>query len=167
MSTVVRRVRRHYGTPMSTPFIQGRHSERDAYTDPITGRKMARNQVAWFLQKGEPIADDRRITRNFCRSFKKYSGPWIDSMVACDLDRPPSRVTRDVKHVCNITADLSSVSKSCYEKKWKNWRKYYIARYNLDLTISSGDMKFELIFKGASFGVSLSLLFLFGVVLLR
>ncbi|PUU81894.1 hypothetical protein B9Z19DRAFT_1042212 [Tuber borchii] len=152
MSTVVRRVRRHYGTPMSTPFIQGRHSERDAYSDPITGRKMARNQVAWFLQKGEPIADDRRITRNFCRSFKKYSGPWIDSMVACDLDRPPSRVTRDVKHVCNITADLSSVSKSCYEKKWKNWRKYYIARYNLDLTISSGDMKFELIFKGASFG---------------
>lgn len=82
-------------------------------------------------------------------------------MVACDLDRPPSRVTRDVKHVCNITADLSSVSKACYEKKWKNWRRYYIARYNLDLTISSGDMKFELIFKGASFGVSLSL-FLFG-----
>jgi len=85
-------------------------------------------------------------------------------MVACDLDRPPSRATRDVKHVCNITADLSAVSKSCYERKWKNWRRFYVARYNLDLTISSGDMKFELIFKGASFGVSLSL-FLFGVVL--
>ncbi|RPB01606.1 actin-like ATPase domain-containing protein [Choiromyces venosus 120613-1] len=152
VSAFARRARRHYGTPMSTPFVPGRHSDRDAYTDPITGRKMARNQVSWFLQKGELITDDRRITRNFCRTFKKYSGPWVDSMVACDLDRPPSRVTQDVMHICNITADLSSVSKSSYEKKWKGWKKFYIARYNLDLSISSGDMKFELIFRRASFG---------------
>ncbi|KAG0641158.1 hypothetical protein HOY80DRAFT_1114338, partial [Tuber brumale] len=152
VSHIVRRARRHYGTPMSTLFIPGRHSERDAYIDPLTGRRMARNQVSWFLHKGDPITDDRRITRNFCRSFKKYSGPWVDSMVACDLDHPPTRVTRDVKHVCNITADLSSVSKSSYEKKWRNWRRFYIARYNLDLSILSGEMKFELIFKGASYG---------------
>lgn len=159
---VVRRARRHYGTPMATPFIPGRHNERDAYIDPVTHKKMAGNQISWFLRKGESISDERRITRNFCRNFRKYSGPWVDTMVSCDLDPPPTRVTKDVRQVCNISADLSHISKSSYEKKWRNWKRFYIARYNLDLSILSGEMKFELMFKGRSLAVSFhfSLVFL-------
>ncbi|KAI5788706.1 hypothetical protein FPQ18DRAFT_343143 [Pyronema domesticum] len=149
---VVRLARRHYGTPMSTYFMEGVHNPDDAYTDPLTGKKMARNQISWFINKGDQLTDDKIISRPFTRSFRKYGGPWLDAMVACDLDRAPPRITPDVKSLCVITADLASVKKKSYERKWKNWRRYYTARYNLNMRILSGDMEFELIFDGASYG---------------
>jgi hypothetical protein len=65
----------------------------DAYIDPITGQKMAQGQISWFIRKGEQLSDDRKISRAFKRTFRKYSGPWLDAMVACDLDVPPTRIT--------------------------------------------------------------------------
>lgn len=114
----------------------------DAYIDPITGQKMAQGQISWFIRKGEQLSDDRKISRAFKRTFRKYSGPWLDAMVACDLDVPPTRITpgmyplptlvpltqSDVKNLCIITADLSNIRKACYERRWKNWKRYYIAR---------------------------------------
>jgi hypothetical protein len=54
---------------------------------------MARNQISWFINKGDQLTDDKTISRPFTRSFRKYSGPWLDAMVACDLDRAPPRIT--------------------------------------------------------------------------
>jgi hypothetical protein len=39
------------GTPVSEIFIPGKHSERDAYIDKYTGKKMAMNQISWFIRK--------------------------------------------------------------------------------------------------------------------
>lgn len=127
-STVVRLARRNYGTPTINPFIHGKHEEQDAYVDSLTGRKMAKNQIAWFIRKGDELSDSRHITRAFTRTFRKYSGPWRDSMVVCDLDEPPSRISPSVSLLCVIEADLSSIKKSSYEQKWVHWRRVYTAR---------------------------------------
>lgn len=47
---VVRRARRSYGVPTNQPFIEGKHQERDAYYNPETGIKLARNQISWFIR---------------------------------------------------------------------------------------------------------------------
>ncbi|KAI5807165.1 hypothetical protein EDC01DRAFT_781954 [Geopyxis carbonaria] len=150
--SVTRLARRHYGAPMSTPFIPGRHLESDAYPDPVTGQKMARNQVSWFIRKGDALPEQHTATRHFTRSFRKYSGPWFDALVYCESDTAPSRITPEVKHLCTIETDLSGVKKSEYEKRWKRWSKFYTARYSLDVSVRSGGMMFQLCFKGASYG---------------
>ncbi|KAI5842032.1 hypothetical protein BZA05DRAFT_464152 [Tricharina praecox] len=150
--SVVRLSRRNYGTPMSTPFIDGRHSETDAYLDPFTGAKMAKNQISWFIRRGDPLSDDTRVVRAFTRTFRKYQGPWVDTMVACELDPPPGTVVDDVKTICTIAADLADVKKSKYSRKWRYFRRFYVACYTLDLTVLSGEMRFELVFNGESYG---------------
>jgi hypothetical protein len=96
--SVVRLSRRNYGTPMSTVFVPGRHAEADAYYDPFTGAKMARSQISWFIRRGDPLSDDTRVSRSFTRTFKKYSGPWTDTMVACDLNPPPATIMSGAQH---------------------------------------------------------------------
>jgi hypothetical protein len=39
------------GVLTSQIFVLGKHDEADAYVDSITGKKMAANQVSWFIQK--------------------------------------------------------------------------------------------------------------------
>lgn len=48
---ITRRARRSYGVPINAPFIDGKHSERDAIIDQQTGQKMARDQISWFIRK--------------------------------------------------------------------------------------------------------------------
>lgn len=48
---ITRRARRSYGVPINAPFIDGKHSERDAMVDQQTGQKLAKDQVSWFIRK--------------------------------------------------------------------------------------------------------------------
>ena len=60
-----------YGTLTISHFIPGRHLEEDAFIDPLTKQKMARNQISWFVYKGAPISDDKKISQEFHRTFRK------------------------------------------------------------------------------------------------
>ncbi|EWC45332.1 hypothetical protein DRE_00731 [Drechslerella stenobrocha 248] len=142
---VERLCRKNYGTVSSQIFVPGKHLDEDAWIDPQTGRKMARNQVSWFIRKGQPLTDERRFSNNFHRNFK-HPTPFLDAMVASTSDMPPNRVEGDVHVVCRMTSDLSSVPKNLFEKKWKGFRSFYSARYRLDMTIESAEIKFELVY---------------------
>jgi hypothetical protein len=77
---------------MIAHFIPGKHLEEDGFIDPVTGLKMARNQISWFVYKGADISDEKRISQQFHRTFRKTT-PWIDTLVTCEDDMPPSRLT--------------------------------------------------------------------------
>lgn len=148
---VERLCRKNYGTISSQIFVPGKHSDEDAWIDPQTGKKMARNQISWFIRKGQPITDERRFSNHFHRNFK-YVTPFIDAMVASSSDHPPTRFEGDVHVVCRMTSNLSSVPKALFEKRWKGLRSFYSARYRLDMTIESAEIKFELVYKDRSYG---------------
>ncbi|KAF3930695.1 hypothetical protein ABW19_dt0208425 [Dactylella cylindrospora] len=143
---VERLCRKNYGTVSSQLFIPGKHLDEDAWIDPQTNKKMARNQVSWFIRKGQPITDERRFSNHFHRNFKHIT-PFLDAMVASSSDNPPNRVEGDVHVVCRMTSDLSTVPKNLFDKKWKGLRSFYSARYRLDMTIESAEIKFELVYK--------------------
>ncbi|KAF3177011.1 hypothetical protein TWF788_007858 [Orbilia oligospora] len=148
---VERLCRKNYGTVSSQLFIEGKHRAEDAWIDPQTGKKMARNQVSWFILKGQPLTDERRFSNHFHRNFKHIT-PFLDAMVASSSDNPPNRVEGDVHVVCRMTSDLSTVPKNLFDKKWKGLRSFYSARYRLDMTIESAEIKFELVYKDRSYG---------------
>ena len=47
---VARRARLSYGVPTKEEFVEGRHLEIDAEYDEHTGKKLARNQIRWFIR---------------------------------------------------------------------------------------------------------------------
>ena len=60
---VVRRARRSYGVPTNQPYIEGKHAELDLYVDRVTGDRLARNQISWFVRKV------RQPKYPFCETF--------------------------------------------------------------------------------------------------
>ena len=71
----------------------------------------------------------------------------------CSSDVPPERMGADVKRLCIVETDLSEVKKS-FEKQWDwgNFRRFWIARYSLELQIGGGGMEFECVFAGKRYG---------------
>ena len=51
-----------------------------------------------------------------------------------------------------MTSDLTTIPKKAFEKKWKNWHRFYSARYRLDMYIGSAEIKFELLHNDKSYG---------------
>ncbi|KAF3910262.1 hypothetical protein ABW21_db0204908 [Orbilia brochopaga] len=150
-AVMTRRCRKHYGTLMIAHFIPGQHLEEDAFIDPLTNLKMARNQISWFVYKGAPISDDRKISQQFHRTFRKTT-LWEDTLVVCEDDMPPPRLTPRVKVLCKLTADMTKHSKRIFDVSYGWFRKIYTCAYRVDMTLRAGYMTFELVYKGISYG---------------
>ncbi|KAF3095664.1 hypothetical protein TWF569_003538 [Orbilia oligospora] len=147
----IRKCRKHYGTLMIAHFIPGQHLEEDAFFDPLTGLKMARNQISWFVYKGAEISDDKKISQQFHRTFRKTT-PWVDTIVVCEDDFPPMRMTPRVKVLCKLTADLTNQSKRIFDVEYGFMKKIFTCAYRVDMTLRAGYMTFELVYKGISYG---------------
>ncbi|KAK6511744.1 hypothetical protein TWF481_000650 [Arthrobotrys musiformis] len=147
----VRKCRKHYGTLMIAHFIPGQHLEEDAFIDPLTGMKMARNQISWFVYKGAEISDDKKISQQFHRTFRKTT-PWVDTIVVCEDDFPPTRMTPRIKVLCKLTADMTNQSKRIFDVEYGFMKKIFTCAYRVDMTLRAGYMTFELVYKGISYG---------------
>ncbi|KAH0541830.1 hypothetical protein FGG08_003713 [Glutinoglossum americanum] len=146
--------RRSYGAPTSQLFIPGRHLEEDAFFDKFTGKKMARNQISWFIRKHQPVTDDHTFSYAFSRHFSTVT-PWTDTLVSCDADQPPPRHDPTIvrKH-CAIISDLTHLKKSNFKRRWRNWRPYYAAEYELIMNLKNNNLGFALQYKGKKYGAA-------------
>ena len=70
---IVRRARRNYGVPTAQIFVEGKHDEKDAYTDQHTGKKMAGNQISWFIRKNQPMADNEKFSNSPLFPFSPHT----------------------------------------------------------------------------------------------
>ncbi|KAI9703752.1 MAG: hypothetical protein M1836_007522 [Candelina mexicana] len=150
---IVRRARRNYGVPTAQMFTEGKHEERDAYMDKHTGKKMAGNQMSWFIRKNQPMADNEVFKHAFFRHFKRVL-PWSDSLVSCPLDHAPLRWDDSVHKHCTIRSDLTHLKKNKFKRKWKHWRPYYTANYELVMEVGGANLKFGLEYAGTRYGVA-------------
>ncbi|KAI9842642.1 MAG: hypothetical protein M1837_007009 [Sclerophora amabilis] len=150
---IVRRARRSYGVPTTQVFIDGYHQEKDAFTDPLTGKKMAMNQVSWFIRRNQPVSDEQKFSHTFYRHFKDVK-PWRDCLVSCVADIPPAQWDQAVHKHCTIQSDLSSLDKSRFKRKWRDWKRYYTASYELVMNLRNNNLSFELRFRGSTFGIA-------------
>ncbi|KAI9865698.1 MAG: hypothetical protein M1813_002156 [Trichoglossum hirsutum] len=146
--------RRSYGAPTSQLFIPGRHLEEDAFYDKYTGKKMAKNQVSWFIRKHQPVTDDHTFSYAFSRHFKTVT-PWTDTLVSSDADQPPTRHDPAIVHKhCNIISDLTHLKKSKFTRRWQNWKPYYVAEYELIMNLKNNNLGFALQYNGTRYGAA-------------
>jgi len=97
----VRLARQHYGTPTSTPYIAAIHNEADAYIDKYTGRKYARGQMNWLVEKGDALPEGsspKTMTISVCTHFTADEDRTIGAvLVGCADEIAPKRFADDGK----------------------------------------------------------------------
>jgi hypothetical protein len=121
------------------------------------------------VEQHQPITDDQSFSTSvltlplspplttavhtFFRSFRTAT-PWSDSLVSCTLDRPPQTKDDSVQKHCSIVSDLSHLKKSQFKRRWRHWRPYYTANYQLVMNLRGGNLGFELVYGGMKYGVA-------------
>ncbi|EPS44837.1 hypothetical protein H072_1154 [Dactylellina haptotyla CBS 200.50] len=146
-----------YGVRCNKPWDNRRNDKKldDQYTNPHTKKVMALNQVSWLIKKGDKITGKKmaEIKENFSRNFKKSPEIWADSIVMCNLDNPPSRMTEDVKEICTLKSDMTGLPLDIFDKQkspnstFLKRKKFYRCDFDIVVKIGLTDIEFALWFK--------------------
>ena len=99
------------------------------------------------------MADDQTFRHAFKRNFKHLT-PWVDVLVSSTDDVPPVRWEHSVEKHCTITSDLTSLKKSYFDRRWRKWRKYYVANYDLVMGVRNDFLSIWLEYNGQKYGVA-------------
>jgi hypothetical protein len=57
-----------------------------------------------------------------------------------------------VDSLCRIFSDLRPIPLNNFKRKWKGFKSYYVAEYDIIFTAKSTGITFELQFQGKKFG---------------
>ncbi|KAI9763900.1 MAG: hypothetical protein M1840_009012 [Geoglossum simile] len=108
----------------------------------------------------QPVTDDHVFTYAFSRHFNTLT-PWSDALVSSTADHPPSRYDPSSVHKHGtIISDLTHLKKSKFKRKWRKWRPYYVAEYELVMSLKGGDLGFALAWGGRTWGERVDVEFL-------
>lgn len=68
------------------------HVNQELYQDPTDGQRYARNQITWFIRKGDRVSD-KLIAHSFFRTLKKHEPrePWTSRIVLSHRAGEPPR----------------------------------------------------------------------------
>ncbi|USP81405.1 hypothetical protein yc1106_08679 [Curvularia clavata] len=151
-----RKSRRHYGTSCAQAFQKYRHLKDDMFTDKFHGKKRARHQMHWLINKGQdlPALEGNHATADMSTKWWAGDAPiahW--KLFSCDADIAPSRsVDKSVCRVTTLTVDLSDLSKdNMTQNTSPSGRQYYSVRLKVNISLQSS-LEFYVTFKGKKFG---------------
>ncbi|KOS48576.1 hypothetical protein ACN38_g441 [Penicillium nordicum] len=78
-------------------FVEGVHRHKDKYLCPAEGIYKAKNQMSWYIEKGEEIMRASPIRKEFYRTYTKREdfppSSFEVQIYQCENERPPKRLT--------------------------------------------------------------------------
>ncbi|KAF2463990.1 actin-like ATPase domain-containing protein [Lindgomyces ingoldianus] len=154
----VRLARKHYGTPVCTPYKPGIHNAADMYVDEFTGSKYAKGQMRWIVDKGErlPESSPKKVSIECSCTFKKSEDREFGAiLVGCDADAAPARYAHETAYnICRVRADLSTVPESKFARARSGLgaEEFLIAEFKLQATLCGGNIDWKFIFDGKEYG---------------
>jgi len=154
----VRLSRKHYGTAVSQPFIPGFHDLQDRYIDKHDGQPYARGQMRWLVEKSErlPEKNPKVVWIQCSATFDVDEDRNFGAMLSvCETDDAPQRYAHDdVKNICRVKADLSTVPVHKFTKNSAglNGKEYYSCSFKLQAAFSGGNIDWTFMFDGKSYG---------------
>ncbi|KAI1308319.1 actin-like ATPase domain-containing protein [Xylaria venustula] len=156
VSVVSTIARRNLGVASNSIFEDGVHDKRDKYLDVSEGVWRARNQMNWYLRKGQSVSTEEPIRHDFYRGyateyeFKESGGTLVDEILQCDSDIPPSRRTDRVEALCEISWDHGNVITfdSLEDYYGKNGKRLKKLVYEIVMVPSGASTEFSIYYKG-------------------
>ncbi|KAI7260445.1 actin-like ATPase domain-containing protein [Hortaea werneckii] len=139
-----RKARRHYGTIVNPNFDSAIHPQSVKFRDKWEECWRARDQMQWFIRKGDTISSSEPVVFPFCRSFGRNSSRiTVDDLIVCDDDEAPTQTNDKTRSICSMRADLKDVPSYLWHQKYSAAGPYKRLSYNQGMQIESGGLHFD------------------------
>jgi hypothetical protein len=150
-----RSCRASYGILFNDHYNKSKHPRQTPFKSPLDGKFYVRDQIDWFISKGETIREDVPIVRKYTRrvSFKDPNRTWRDTVVISKL--PPDCLPQylgqgDSREVCRILSDLGRDTQISNSPAFATKRrfvavgkKYLQMEYELSVFVENENLRFE------------------------
>ncbi|KAJ5782155.1 hypothetical protein N7457_003929 [Penicillium paradoxum] len=144
--------RQSLGTLMSLEFVEGVHREKDKYLDATTGGWRARNQIRWYLYKGQDVSKSDPIQHLFHRTYTNesdFKNTAIKTIfLQCDSENPPTQRDSTVSELCTIEWNTSDISYYELEDNYGRYGPYKYLDYEIEVRPSGASNDFAIIYQG-------------------
>ncbi|KAI1093758.1 actin-like ATPase domain-containing protein [Rostrohypoxylon terebratum] len=171
---ISRKARMHYGTSYATVYDEEKHTVSERYWSPLWERWMVSDRMQWHIAKvsypidfvssyifmmltpnqGEAISPLSPISFHYTRNFRPGQSLVVtDDLIACEADEPPAAYSRELKHVCTLTTDLSAVPRSLFTRlTTTRGVEFDNLDFTLEMIVDSAGLSFELKVDGVRYG---------------
>ncbi|KAI4264735.1 MAG: hypothetical protein L6R42_000173 [Xanthoria sp. 1 TBL-2021] len=139
------------GVAFDEDFEEGKHRPEDRYRNKLEGVWRARNQMEWYVRKGDNVSKAQPKKNNFYRSYgtsKDFTGSMRDIIFQCDEDDPPSRLTKGIQELCSIKCDLDIPYDALEDLEGAGGRKLKKFEYDIEMIPSGASNEFSILYKG-------------------
>ncbi|KAH7137339.1 hypothetical protein B0J13DRAFT_639687 [Dactylonectria estremocensis] len=86
--------RASFGVSFSSTFRKGVHLEEDMFWNDDWAEYQARNQMEWYIKKGECVSNKNPVSHQYVRVFsKQWDGRYTETIYQCEDPEPPTRQT--------------------------------------------------------------------------
>ncbi|RPB14079.1 actin-like ATPase domain-containing protein [Morchella conica CCBAS932] len=150
--------RRHYGTVCDVPFIHGKHPVGNLYKCPFTGIMYCANTMAWFINEGNEVSEEKPISLRFFHTARTdMPMMFTTELYAAEMGPAPSYLNSPInpaRILCHLESDLSMLPTSEFTKRMGlDSQEYYEINLEFVLTMKSAMiLTFEQMFKGKRYG---------------
>ncbi|PSN60997.1 Hsp70 family protein [Corynespora cassiicola Philippines] len=155
-AVLMRKCRRHYGTPCSRPFVHEIHSEADSYISEYSGLKFATNQMQWLIKKGSDLHTSKEthaVTSLEIQFWLQEKRDVCMSLFACNQNDAPSLLcAENLYRVARISFNTGDIPGRFLSREYdpNDWR-YFTAQALVHMSIQSA-IEFSVTINGQDFG---------------
>ncbi|CAI7672409.1 unnamed protein product [Penicillium discolor] len=147
--------RQSLGVTMSVEFEEGVHKQKDKYRDRVTGVWMARNQMQWYLYKGQDVSKVDPIRYGFYESFddgNSIKGTITDIIYQCDNENPPHQLDDTVTGICNVSWSTKGINYNDLKSQFGQSGAYKDLVYEIEVRPSGASTDFAIYYQGKKVG---------------
>ncbi|KAM6527538.1 hypothetical protein FSOLCH5_003604 [Fusarium solani] len=147
--------RASYGVTFEDYFDKEKHLEEDKYLDKDDGELMARDQMQWYLKRGESVSKAERVSHAFtCFYDLDWDGCFSNTIYQSEDLPPPSRLEPSVEEVCSFDCTLKNCMpvsrlKNHFTPEKKKMKKL---NYNVRMFPNGRSLKFDVEVNGTRLG---------------
>ncbi|OHE90576.1 hypothetical protein CORC01_14123 [Colletotrichum orchidophilum] len=135
--------RSSYGVPYSATFDRNRHIQDDKEYDMDLGVWRARNQIDWFLRRGDDVSQKDPAKFSYFEIFREdFGGHFSVDIWACDEMEVPVRRTFHVNDFCKIECKLDIPFSSLPDIKTIDGTMAKKMTYEVEMIPSGASMEF-------------------------
>ncbi|KAI6790853.1 actin-like ATPase domain-containing protein [Hortaea werneckii] len=148
-----RKARRHYGVVVNRPFDEKVHSDSAKYWDDFESCWKAKDQMRWYIRKGDTIPSDAPVLFSFHRCFELNDRNEANhALIVCDDDNAPSQCEASTRSICVMQSDLEDVPAHLWRWKRSSKGPYKKLSFEMGMQIQSGGLRFDLRVDNVTYG---------------
>ncbi|CAG7561921.1 unnamed protein product [Fusarium equiseti] len=148
--------RASYGISYNEHFDEGVHLKKDRYWNDLEEYLEARNQVQWYLTKGENVPTKETVLHEFTQSYTRddFGDTFEIGLYRCEEDFPPPRKEDSVKRLATIKCKTSFPYSDFKERRNSKGARYIKLPFQVQMVPSGAAVNFTVFVNGQMVGSS-------------